>query len=68
MLLYVNYCRYLIGSETNTDRVVLIHTICNALEFVAELIIIAIFYEKTKRPSNTPQPELKSESSEAFFQ
>lgn len=68
MTLYWNYCRYLLSRTVTNERVVLIHTICNALEFFAELAIIAIFYEKTKTPTSIAVEELKSEQSDVLRQ
>lgn len=59
--LYWNYCKYLIAKTATNEQVVLIHTICNVLEFFAELAIIAIFFEKTKRIASVQVAELKSE-------
>lgn len=53
LLLYINYYHYFVSKEiTYANKVVVIHTICNFLEFLAELVIAAIFFEKARRISS----------------
>ena len=54
MLFDLNYVAYLIKNTVSPEKVVKIHTICNIIEFCAELTVVFIFFEKRKRNVETP--------------